>query len=251
MRAAAIVIAARGPSKAKTGRRKPQRSERAERSERTNSDQAHPCSASSAPVPTSRIRAARERAERIKVPRTERPQQIVQSSDGPRRNFGRRNRMTTDRRRRRAGNGGEPRHARMSVTNWRSRERRAARIADQSDDHKFDQLGRLRSRESQTGDDHLRARRRPRHWDRDRDGRRRWSSDWRRDNRYDWRRHRSRYSSLFRLGRYYDPYSYGYRRFSIGLTLGSAIIEQQFLAQRPVAVSPAAGVRPVSLGALL
>ena len=34
----------------------------------------------------------------------------------------------------------------------------------------------------------------------------RWSSDWRRDHRYDWRSYRSRYSSLFRLGRYYDPY---------------------------------------------
>jgi len=54
--------------------------------------------------------------------------------------------------------------------------------------------------------------------DGDRDGRR-WSGDWRRDHRYDWRNHRSRYSSIFRLGRYYDPYRYGYRRFSIGFTL--------------------------------
>jgi hypothetical protein len=54
--------------------------------------------------------------------------------------------------------------------------------------------------------------------DGDRDGRR-WSGDWRRDHRYDWRNHRSRYSSIFRLGRYYDPYRHGYRRFSIGFTL--------------------------------
>jgi hypothetical protein len=47
----------------------------------------------------------------------------------------------------------------------------------------------------------------------------RWSGDWRRDRRYDWRSYRSRYSSLFRLGRYYDPYGWGYRRFSIGFSL--------------------------------
>ncbi|MFL6749084.1 MAG: RcnB family protein [Sphingomicrobium sp.] len=47
----------------------------------------------------------------------------------------------------------------------------------------------------------------------------RWSGDWRRDHRYDWRSHRSRYSSLFRLGRYDDPYGWGYRRFSIGYSL--------------------------------
>ncbi len=69
-------------------------------------------------------------------------------------------------------------------------------------------------------------------WTRDRDGRRdgswsrdgrrdsRWSSDWRRDTRYDWSRHRARHRSIFRLGRYYDPYGWGYRRFSIGFSLG-------------------------------
>lgn len=55
---------------------------------------------------------------------------------------------------------------------------------------------------------------------RDRDGRHwRWSNDWRRDRRYDWSSYRNRYGSLFRLGRYYDPYRYGYRRFSIGFSL--------------------------------
>ena len=60
--------------------------------------------------------------------------------------------------------------------------------------------------------------------DRDRDWRdgrhdRDWSRDWRRDNRYDWYNYRHRYGSLFRLGRYYDPYGWGYRRFSIGFSL--------------------------------
>jgi hypothetical protein len=59
-----------------------------------------------------------------------------------------------------------------------------------------------------------------RRWDgHRRDGDRRWSSDWRRDHRYDWRSYRTRYSSLYRLGSYYDPYGYGYRRFSIGFNL--------------------------------
>ena len=53
--------------------------------------------------------------------------------------------------------------------------------------------------------------------DRDRDHR--WSGDWRRDRRYDWSHYRSRYGSLYRLGRYYDPYGWGYRRFSTGLSL--------------------------------
>jgi hypothetical protein len=63
-------------------------------------------------------------------------------------------------------------------------------------------------------------------WSGDRDGYRRddrdghrWTGDWRRDRRYDWRSHRSRYNSLYRFGRYYDPYRYGYRRFSIGFRL--------------------------------
>ena len=64
--------------------------------------------------------------------------------------------------------------------------------------------------------------------DHDRDGRydrrrsdssRQWSNHWRRDRTYDWRRHRDHNRSVFRLGRYYDPYRYGYRRFSIGFSL--------------------------------
>lgn len=58
-----------------------------------------------------------------------------------------------------------------------------------------------------------------RRWDGDRDRNHRWSSDWRRDHRYDWRSYRSRYGSLYRLGRYHDPYGWGYRRFSIGFNL--------------------------------
>jgi hypothetical protein len=51
------------------------------------------------------------------------------------------------------------------------------------------------------------------------DRNRHWSRDWRHDHRYDWRSYRNRYGSLFRLGRYYDPYGWNYRRFSIGFSL--------------------------------
>lgn len=53
-----------------------------------------------------------------------------------------------------------------------------------------------------------------------RDGRyNRWTRDWYRDNRYDWRRYRDRNRSIFRLGFYYDPFGYNYRRWSIGSLL--------------------------------
>ena len=48
---------------------------------------------------------------------------------------------------------------------------------------------------------------------------RRWSGDWRRDGRYNWRSYRDRHRSIFRFGRYYDPYGYRYRRFSIGFSI--------------------------------
>lgn len=47
----------------------------------------------------------------------------------------------------------------------------------------------------------------------------RWSRDWHRDSRYDWRRYRDRNRSSFRLGFYYDPFGYNYRRWSIGSVL--------------------------------
>ena len=51
------------------------------------------------------------------------------------------------------------------------------------------------------------------------DNHHRWSRDWRNDHHYDWHNYRNRYQSLFRLGRYYDPYGWNYRRFSIGFNL--------------------------------
>jgi len=51
------------------------------------------------------------------------------------------------------------------------------------------------------------------------DSKHRWSRDWRNDNHYNWYSYRNRYGSLYRLGRYNDPYGYGYRRFTIGYNL--------------------------------
>ena len=62
---------------------------------------------------------------------------------------------------------------------------------------------------------------------------RRWSSDWRRDHRYDWRNYRNSHRSLFRLSRYFDPYGYSYRRFSIGFNLGSSYYGSNYWLDDP------------------
>ncbi|MFV0622388.1 RcnB family protein [Sphingomonas sp. ac-8] len=55
--------------------------------------------------------------------------------------------------------------------------------------------------------------------------RRAWSRSWRNDRRYDWNGYRQANRTVYRLPRYYPPsgYHYGYRRFSVGLTLGSML----------------------------
>ncbi len=51
------------------------------------------------------------------------------------------------------------------------------------------------------------------------DGDHHWNKDWRHDHRYDWWSYRNSYRSLFHLGNYYDPYGWGYNRWSIGYSL--------------------------------
>jgi hypothetical protein len=71
-------------------------------------------------------------------------------------------------------------------------------------------------------------------WKHDRDwDHRHWSGDWRRDDRYDWHKHRSHHKSLYRLGRYYDPYGWGYRRFSIGFSLWPSYYGSSFWMNDP------------------
>lgn len=72
-----------------------------------------------------------------------------------------------------------------------------------------------------------------RDWRRGRDGRHRWDRDWRHDRRYDWSSYRNRYRTLFRLGRYYDPYGWSYRRFSIGYGLWPSYYGSSFWLDDP------------------
>lgn len=86
----------------------------------------------------------------------------------------------------------------------------------------------------------------------DNDGRfDRWNSDWRRDRRYDWRGYRSHNRDFYRLPRYANPYgySYGYRRFSVGIFLDSLFyndsywIDDPFEYRLPAAYGPYRWVR--------
>lgn len=62
-----------------------------------------------------------------------------------------------------------------------------------------------------------------------------WDRDWRRDRRYDWSGFRSHNERLYRLPRYYAPpgWGYGYRRFSIGVTLAPQLWGQGYWLDDP------------------
>ena len=66
---------------------------------------------------------------------------------------------------------------------------------------------------------------------------RRWDNGWRQDRRYDWNSYRSRNANQFRMGRYYAPrgWDYGYRRFSVGITLSSLLYANNFWLNDPYA----------------
>jgi hypothetical protein len=88
-----------------------------------------------------------------------------------------------------------------------------------------DRDGRIDSRE---------FRREYRRNDYDRSNRREWNAGWRNDRRYDWYSHRSRYRDYYRPGRYYAPYrDYGYRRYSVGLFLGSGFYGSRYWITNP------------------
>lgn len=74
-----------------------------------------------------------------------------------------------------------------------------------------------------------------RNWGRDNDYRgNRWNHSWRNDRRYDWRGHRDRYRNYYRPGRYYAPYrGHSYRRFGIGITLGSGYFGERYWINDP------------------
>ncbi|MBB4155395.1 hypothetical protein GGQ80_003315 [Sphingomonas jinjuensis] len=62
-----------------------------------------------------------------------------------------------------------------------------------------------------------------------------WDRDWRQDRRYDWSSWRSRNERAYRLPRYYAPpgWGYGYRRFSIGVTLAPQLWGQSYWLDDP------------------
>lgn len=60
-----------------------------------------------------------------------------------------------------------------------------------------------------------------------------WDRDWRRDDRYDWRRWRDNHRDRFRIGIYYDPFGWGYRPFSIGWRLWPNYYSNQFWINDP------------------
>ena len=61
----------------------------------------------------------------------------------------------------------------------------------------------------------------------------RWNTDWRRDNRYDWRNWRDRHRSWFHLGFYSDPFGWGYQPYSIGWRLWPNYYSSSFWINDP------------------
>jgi hypothetical protein len=75
-----------------------------------------------------------------------------------------------------------------------------------------------------------------RRWDyRNADRRYSWDRDWRRDQRYDWQRYRQTHRHIYRGPRYYAPHGwdYGYRRFSIGISLWSGLYSDRYWISDP------------------
>ncbi len=62
-----------------------------------------------------------------------------------------------------------------------------------------------------------------------------WDRDWRRDQRYDWQRYRKHNRHIYRGPRYYAPsgWGYGYRPFSIGITLWSGLYNDRYWISDP------------------
>ena len=67
------------------------------------------------------------------------------------------------------------------------------------------------------------------------DDRRSWNRSWQNDRRYNWRYYRERNRNLYRMPRYYSPrgWGYGYRRFSIGVTLSSLLFSPSYWINEP------------------
>ncbi|MCP3733917.1 RcnB family protein [Sphingomonas sp. RP10(2022)] len=62
-----------------------------------------------------------------------------------------------------------------------------------------------------------------------------WNRGWRNDGRYDWNRNRQLNRGAYRLPRYYAPsgWSYGYRRFSVGVSLSAGLFGRNYWIDDP------------------
>jgi Ni/Co efflux regulator RcnB len=60
-----------------------------------------------------------------------------------------------------------------------------------------------------------------------------WNTNWRHNDRYDWRNHRRHHRSLFHLGFYYDPFGWGYSPFQIGWRLWPAYYSNRYWINDP------------------
>lgn len=60
-----------------------------------------------------------------------------------------------------------------------------------------------------------------------------WHTDWRRDHRYDWRNYRHKHRSIFRLGIYFDPFGWNYRRYNIGWRLWPSYYSSNYWLNDP------------------
>jgi Ni/Co efflux regulator RcnB len=61
----------------------------------------------------------------------------------------------------------------------------------------------------------------------------RWRNNWRSNNRYDWQNHRRHHRSLFHFGFYYDPFGWGYQRYSIGSRLWPSYYRSSYWLNDP------------------
>jgi hypothetical protein len=60
-----------------------------------------------------------------------------------------------------------------------------------------------------------------------------WRSSWHNDRRHDWRDHRRRYGSLFRLGFYFDPFGWNYQRYGRGWRLWPSYYQSSYWLNDP------------------
>jgi len=60
-----------------------------------------------------------------------------------------------------------------------------------------------------------------------------WSTNWRNDRRYDWRRWRDNNRSRFHIGFYYDPFGWGYQPYSVGWRLWPSYYSSRYWINDP------------------